>query len=276
MTTPHLVQPIDGGRLLYYAWWEQMHTRVDLLLCGEEQAQLALVAEQIWGVIHRYEAIADRFNPTSELYALNHAQGEKRVSEVLFDLLERALAMREQTEGLFDIAWASPHYTPGLASSVRLCREQLTVERGGATFDLNGFVKGVALDSIRPLLIENGVEDALVNLGNSSILALGNGPQKEGWSVAPQEGGATGITLRNECLTTSGNLVAGYTHIRHPERGEWYAGQTSLGVVTPEGWQGEVLSTALLLASPAERTTILQRFALPAEAVIDWKRERKQ
>ncbi len=58
--------------------------------------------------------------------------------------------------------------------------------------------KGYALETIKSILNECVIENALINMGNSSVLALGNHPVGTGWKV-------NNILLHNECLTTSGN-----------------------------------------------------------------------
>lgn len=51
------------------------------------------------------------------------------------------------------------------------------------TINLSGFLKGYALEKIRELLQQYEIENALVNMGNSSVLALGHHPLADGWKV---------------------------------------------------------------------------------------------
>ena len=94
--------------------------------------------------------------------------------------------------------------------------------------DLSGILKGYALERLRPLLPEYGITDALINLGNSSILSLGQNP-----SDIPS----------GQCLTTSGNATADRRHIRNPLTGEYVTGQRTVSVTTPDAIDGEILAT---------------------------------
>jgi thiamine biosynthesis lipoprotein ApbE len=69
---------------------------------------------------------------------------------------------------------------------------------------LNGFAKGYALRAVAHILQENSVHNALISMGNSSVLATGKHPNGTGWSVGMYPTLAkkdTAITLFNECLT---------------------------------------------------------------------------
>ena len=74
---------------------------------------------------------------------------------------------------------------------------------------------------------------------------MGASIQGGGWQPA------TGISLHNQCLTTSGNDTAGRTHIVCPQTGVAVAGVRQVSVVTESGAWGEICSTALF-ASPEE------------------------
>ena len=94
--------------------------------------------------------------------------------------------------------------------------------------DLSGILKGYALERLRPLLASRGITDALVSLGNSSILSLGNNPS----DIPP-----------GHCLTTSGNASSTRRHIRNPLTGEFVTGQRTVSVITADGIEGEILAT---------------------------------
>ena len=112
--------------------------------------------------------------------------------------------------------------------------------------------KGYALDSLRPLLHEAGIRHALVNLGNSSILALGNHPSGEGWKLGHD------LVLSDQCLTTSGNEHEGHTHIINPQTGQPVTGKRQIRVITPQGVWGEVCSTALFACPDEHRPALIE------------------
>ena len=57
-------------------------------------------------------------------------------------------------------------------------------QQAGTTINLSGFLKGYALDKIREILKVHIIANALINMGNSSVLALGNHPVGTGWKVS--------------------------------------------------------------------------------------------
>lgn len=236
----------------YYAWFEALHTRVDLLLLGslsesEFEAAEAAVRSELLAV----EKMGNRFDPDSELSRAVHASvltpslspafggpsaeaPSPLLSPALFNLLARCLQAHRETGGLFDITVNSPDFIPGLINSVELIPDSgsrsgyLRLHNPSIILDLSGILKGYALERLRPLLPEYGITDALINLGNSSILSLGQNP-----SDIPS----------GQCLTTSGNATADRRHIRNPLTGEYVTGQHTVSVTTPDAIDGEILAT---------------------------------
>ena len=140
--------------------------------------------------------------------------------------------------------------------------------RKGISLDLCGYIKGYALDCIRKILETNHISDALINLGNSSILAIGNQPLGQGWKIelgSPNFNATIdkSIILKNEILTTSRNKRAKQKHIKHPITNQWITGIREVSVVTSTGKEGEALSTALFVATEQERLKILVNFSFP-------------
>lgn len=252
----------------YYAWFEALHTRVDLLLLGslsesEFEAAEAAVRSELLAV----EKMGNRFDPDSELSRAVQAanQGlESDLSPELYALLARCLQAHRETGGLFDITVNSPAFYPGLINRVRLSEApSISPRQGRLAFqpandaqplpspigegtgvrpiilDLSGILKGYALERLRPLLPAYGITDALISLGNSSILSLGSNP-----SDIPS----------GQCLTTSGNATPDRRHIRNPLTGEFVTGQRTVSVTTPNAIDGEILATTRFIqeASPLQ------------------------
>ena len=55
-------------------------------------------------------------------------------------------------------------------------QRRLSVDNAHALLDFGGLGKGLALDDIKRLLLEEGVQSCFVSFGESSILALGRHP----------------------------------------------------------------------------------------------------
>jgi len=258
-----------------YVWFGAMHTRIDLLLSGNKEEQSKEVASQIASEITRLEKVGNYFDPESELSLLNRtAYGEPvSISRDLFQMLTLCKTYYEITGGLFDVSIRSDkHHLQTLESLIlEQSNSSARFDEKGILLDLSGFLKGFALDKIREILEVRSVSNALINLGNSSILGLGNHPNGEGWKIqlASPEAGNKSYTLHNECYTTSGNETAGRKHILNPRTGVWLEGRKTVSVITRSGSLGEALSTALNLIEREEQEQIVSRIQeqYPAEFV---------
>ena len=232
---PHLFRSLPSANR-YYAWFEALHTRVDLLLVAQLaepdfEAAEAAVRDELRAV----EQMGNRFDPESELSQAVREAASRPVplSKELYDLLTRCLEANVETGGLFDITVNSPCFRPGLINAVELTAEGcLRLREEGIVLDLSGVLKGYALERLRLLLPTFDIHDALVSLGNSSILSLGNNP-----SDIPA----------GHCLTTSGNATAGRRHIRNPLTGEMIVGQREVSVTTKDAIDGEISSIVAFL-----------------------------
>ena len=269
--------PSQGG--LLYAWFPSMHTRVDIMLCGRQGEDILLsVVDAVYKMLCRLEKMANYYDADSELAYLNRTASThpQQVSHELYDMLTFCVDCYIRTAGCFDVTIHSADYTPNLIRSVQLSPQERTLLflQPGVTINLSGFLKGYALEKTRKLLQHYEVKDALINMGNSSVLALGNHPVGTGWKVSFDDQASTtknhktqSILLNNECLTTSGNNSDDRKHIISPSSGKPLEGVRQVTVVTDDGTTGEILSTSLFVANQKQRELIMSEF-LP-KRVID-------
>jgi len=246
---------------------------VDLLLLAPlSEADFEQAEEAIRDSLIAVEQMGNRFNPDSELsQAVQKATHQTvHLSPALFSLLTRCLKAHQETDGLFDITVSSPNYAPGLINYVELipaCSQSLSSdsgsehtapsatasaergldERGGflrlhkpdIILDLSGILKGYAIECLRELLPPLNIHDALINLGNSSILSLGNNP-----SDIPA----------GHCLTTSGNAYSERRHIINPLTGQFVTGLHQVSVTTIDAIEGEILSTTQFIQQSLKKS----------------------
>lgn len=231
----------------------------------------------------------DPYRPGSELWRLNHSPGRWiRVSPLLYGCLKQALAVSRRTGGAFDPtvwpltrAWgfgAPPGRTPRphLPGAAELSRARglvnyrwvelkapdlVRLDRPGMGLDLGGIAKGYAADLAGAALRRSGVSSALVDVGESTILALGPKPGNQPWRIAlerPRGGGFLGyVTLSCGALGTSGDYrdfftLKGrrYSHVFDPRTG-WPAQMTA--AVTVRGQSGaltDASGTAAFVLGP--------------------------
>ena len=258
-TIQHLYKPSNDGNSLFYAWFLSMHTRVDIILCSRKsEGELLLVVNRIYDALCRLEKMANFYDPASELSVVNLTAFVSPVvlSEELYSMIDFCLEYNSRTLGCFDVTVHSENYNQNTIYSVHLSAgdHSICFSQPGVTINLSGFLKGYALETIRGILNEALIENALINMGNSSILALGNHPVGSGWKI-------NDILLHNECLTTSGNDSPSRRHIVSPQNGKLVEGVKQIAVVTTNGSIGEILSTGLFAADSEQRKALLAEFS---------------
>lgn len=174
-----------------------MNTEVQVTSCGDEEAVSAQVAATFADAEDRFS----RFRETSELSALNRADGPFVASPELFGMLARARTYTEMTDGLFDAAVGSTLIALGYDRSFVLgaldrehARDRLRAGRfldvvldsptrtvvrpRHVQIDLGGVVKGSTLDRAAPHLCGSGAIDA----GGDAVMR-GLGPTGSPWLV---------------------------------------------------------------------------------------------
>lgn len=267
MAMQFIYRDTPPGKGIAYAWWESMHSRVDIIVYGRPETEIKSLLTATELELNRLEKIGNYYNTTSELHAVNQnaALGPVKVSDELFEMIRDCIAYHTATLGYFDISFRSEEHENPAITSILLSEEDKTVAFcwKGVRLDLSGYLKGYGLDRIRQMFADAGIGNALINMGNSSALALGNHPHGEGWKITfgtePSEE-TPEVHLFNECLTTSGNATAGRKHIVNPLTGEHIKGKGQVSVITSNGKDGEVLATALFAAPTDAHDTILANF----------------
>jgi thiamine biosynthesis lipoprotein len=239
-----------------------MGTRLDALLFGEEPAALERLCCGMEAEIRRVERLLNRFDPESALYQVNRDAVIYPVgmAEELWTVLQDCRRYYEWTEGCFDI-------TRGCFDGAEFDDANRTVFlKGRAGFDFGGYGKGYALRQIRRLLEAEKVTRALINFGDSSILAAGTHPHGDCWPVGidhPCTGERMGVMRLRDCsLSVSGNRPAQPAHIVDPETGACVTGWKTVAAVAADPVDAEALTTALMVATPDKVEKIVNRFSI--------------
>lgn len=234
-----------------------MGTLFEALLVGDDAEHLAAVAEAALDEVQRIERLLSRFDPRSEISRINRLAARE---EVLVDfevaaLLQTCFDATRRTDGCFDILASGRREPPAGAPFLEfdLARRLIRFTDPAATLDLGGIGKGYALDRAAEILAENGVENALLHGGTSSVLARGTDADGAPWKISLQ--GLTGdesgemIELIDSALSCS--AVNEQADIIDPRTGEPLTGRLGCAVVAKSATQAEILSTAMLCRGPA-------------------------
>jgi len=234
-------------------------------------------AEACFQRIAELNAIFSDYDPTSELMKVCSPEAvyPMKVSRELFDLLQRARHLAEQTNGAFDPTcghlthlWRRAKRLKKLPPADRLAQAVAATDwrrimlhpetqsitlRAGTLIDLGGIAKGYAADECLRLLKERGITRAVVLAGGDT--AAGDPPPgEEGWDITLRTDSKheTHIRLANRCVSTSGDLyqfteIEGvrYSHIVSPRTGLGLTERVACSVIAPDCTTSDALATAM-------------------------------
>ena len=147
--------------------------------------------------------------------------------------------------------------------------EHVGLARRGAALDLGAFGKGAALDRIGAALRGARCNAAMLNFGESSLLAIGRPPRCR-WEVLlrhPRGGFAGRFALRDRACSTSAALGAWARiggrrigHVADPRSGRPLREPAQVTVLARSAATAEALSTALLVLGRSALADAARRF----------------
>jgi thiamine biosynthesis lipoprotein len=286
-------------------------TLVEITVYGEEEARARRVTEQVlrdFDALHRTlhpwePGTLERINGILAL-ATPTAPARASLPPGLIPILQDATALSERSEGLFNPAignlvrlWGfhADTFAPRLpdpAAIDKLVRARprmtdlhvdgltLTGSNPAVRIDLGGYAKGYALDLAAAYLRQQGVKNALINIGGN-VLALGQ-KGKDPWKVGiqhPRRAGPLAVLELHdgEAIGTSGDYqrffeVNGkrYCHLIDPRTG-WPADQAQAVTVIARGPQAgtlsDVASKPLFIGGPSNWRRLATKMGI-AEALF--------
>ncbi len=231
-------------------------TRVEILVAGVDEARARQAAAAVLGEFDRLHRIYHAWQPSelSELNAALAAGKTHAVSDEMVSLLKDAQRLSALGDGLFDPgigrlikAWGfqSSEFRetlpdPEVIADWRRNRagmadlvidgNRVRSRSRRVAVDLGGYLKGYALDRAAEILKEQGIRDALINIGGN-VMALGS-KNGEAWSIGIQHprqpGPLATLKLRDgEAVGTSGDYQRyfeadgkRYCHLLDPRSGK--------------------------------------------------------
>jgi thiamine biosynthesis lipoprotein len=261
-------------------------TRVEISIQGEKTAKAEAAAQ---AVLQRFDALHRKLHAwqPSALEQVNaaFAAGNRiAVDPELAFILQNARDYSIQSDGLFNPAignlirlWGFQADLPqsvlpgakAIATQVKAApsMRDVHVENGQAwsgnpavRIDLGGYAKGYALDEAAKLLKQQGIRNALVNIGGN-VMALGKHGERP-WKVGIQHPRKTGVIVTlelhdGEAIGTSGDYqrffeVDGkrYCHLIDPRSGHPADGMQSVTLLVSgeqAGTRSDVLSKPLFI-----------------------------
>ena len=273
----HTFRRLADGRGVFYGWFEAMHSRFDVLLCGADEAALSALCRRIVDETDRLEGRLNRFDEASEAGRFNHSGGGRlHADPETLAVFADAARYRERTAGAFDVCIRTPDYD-GSEACYRVDPSCDAIEkvRPDALVDFGGYAKGFALERARQCVAAAGVPSALLSFGNSSVCAVGSHPSGQPWQVGVENPLRRGecmatIPLCDASLSSSGNTPRNRGHIRSIAAGCELTDDRIVSVWGPSPLDCEVLSTALFAATDEQRRRILDNFPSVRARAMDF------
>ena len=288
-------------------------TRVEISIYAADEARARVAVASVMQEFQRLHKMLHAWQP-SALSELNRAfaQGQaKPVNAELADMLRDAAALAKQSNDLFNPAigglvqlWGfhADEFVPAIPEAKRISALvaahpgmhdiQFRTNKAGiimassrnrsVQLDLGGYAKGYALDRAVALLKQQGIHNALINIGGN-IMALGSHGSRA-WRVGIQHprkpGPLATLELRDgEAIGTSGDYqryfeLGGkrYCHLIDPRSGQ-PATQVEAVTVLTSGPRAGVLSDAaskpVFIAGPDKWLQAAQQMQLEKVMLID-------
>lgn len=259
-----------------------LHTVVQLSIYHEDQEE---VMDEAVSYIKEMESLLSTNLEGADIYRINQATGKEavEVDERTLEVIETAIEMSEESQGLFDISigavsnlWKIGDEDARKPSDeeikaalpfinykdIALDKEKQTVFiKEGMALELGAISKGYIADKVRELFASKGITTAIINLGGN-VVVMGDSPTTQnGWNVGVQDPdqvrGATvgSVPGTHDSVVTSGIYeryleVDGvkYHHILDPKTGFPVENDISgVTVFSQTSIQGDALSTTLFL-----------------------------
>ena len=277
-----------------------MDTVVVLTAVGDN-AEAALSAAETR--LRELESMADMHRADSDIGKLNAAAGLAAVPlhPEIYRILTIAQEYYRRTDGAWDVTvaplttlWQERTEGGELPTDEEIEQAQalvggdkmvLDAERqtaylplAGMAVDLGGIAKGYALDEVRHIYENYGIESGLINLGSSSVCAVGQHNDRP-WRIgirnprAATDEPARVISLTSATLATSGSYERGreingewYHHIINPHTGYPAAVNcTSVTVIVGNddpnaGMAADALATAAFIVGHEQIAPLLAEY----------------
>jgi thiamine biosynthesis lipoprotein len=253
--------------------------------------------------LHQVDWLLSNWDEDSELMKMNRAAampGQKRpqvhIRDALFARVEAALKMAELTDGWFDPTvgplvrrygflprekaqpWSLEQIREHVGwEKVKLDSSKKTVAFAtpGMEIDMGGIAKGYAAALAARALREHGVTDGFVNIGESSMVAIGSPAPGKSWIVEiydPRDRSKTVAWTRladGEALATSGTYEKSVgegerrrSHLINPKTGAAVGGLHSVTVIMRDAEAADAFTKPFFFipAHSAAASKMLQSF----------------
>ena len=281
-----------------------MGTRITVELWSDSKQQADQAIAAVMAEMRRIDQQLSPYIASSELSRVNQQAYQQPlvISDELYSLIERSLHYSHQSEGAFDITFASVGYLYDYRTGQRPSKDQLTKKLAAVNYravkldpeqrtvrflhpdtriDLGGIAKGYAVDRGVEIVVSHGLVSAVVSAGGDSRI-LGNRGDRP-WMMGirhPRKGEgefAVKIPLEDTALSTSGDYERFFMddeqrrvhHILNPQSGESATGVQSVSILAEQAIDSDALSTTVFVLGVERGLALVNRLDHIDAIIID-------
>lgn len=256
--------------------------------------------------IQRIEALLTTFKNDSETNQINAQAGiaPVKVSQEVFDLIQRSLRISNLTQGAFDISYGAIDKSlwnfdtqmttlPDRAIARQMVRlinyrnillneKESTVflKEKGMRIGFGGIGKGYAAEMAKKLLIQKGVTNGIVN-ASGDLTTWGIQPNGQPWTIGIADPNAKNqpfsyLNISDIAIATSGNyekyaIVNGkkYSHTIDPKTGFPVSGIKSVTILSPNAEIADAMATPVMVMGVKVGLDLINQMQGMACIIID-------
>jgi thiamine biosynthesis lipoprotein len=291
---PALAIAQDAKTPLVHKTKYSMGTVYEIAVYDQQPERASAAIDKAFAEIVRLDAMLSNYKSDSELSRLNrdgrfHAV---KVPPDLYRVIEESVKYSKLSGGKFDITvaplvdmWKAALRGARVASEEEqekllecvgykkialIPPDEVEFHSPCMRIDVGSIGKGYAVDRAVEMLRANGIKNALVDAGQSSIYGMGAPPGKSAWEIHlcdPSKRVDPTVLLSENSVSTSeqtpasllGNETAG--HIIDPDNGKPLKTKYALSIAAKTGTASDALSTALLLVGPEKGKAMVKGMA---------------
>lgn len=253
-----------------------MDTYINIKITTNNRNKAKKALKEAQELFETYHNLTNRYDSSSELYLLNHTNGELEVDKRLYDLISYSYSWYNESNELFNInigdvidAWKKYRENSiGIPTKEELNKnidikniqllDNNRIVNNGANIDLGGITKGYVTKLIGIRFEELGITDYIINAGGNVLVGTKrNDKYKIGIESPLKDGNIYQIINGNNLsVVTSGGYERFYEyegklyhHIINPNTLYPSNYMKSVTVICKDSAMADVLSTTLFLMS---------------------------
>ncbi|VAW96841.1 Thiamin biosynthesis lipoprotein ApbE [hydrothermal vent metagenome] len=290
----------------YADWFKSkqaiMGTEIRLEFWLEDSTKADLIINTIMAEMHRIDVLMSPFKIDSELSKLNRLGASQKVklSEELFNLINKSITISELTKGAFDVTFASIGNLYDYRNNKKPTQQQIQSNlskinykhlilnkqdhsikfaKSGVVIDLGGIAKGHAVDKSIAILKSQGIQYGLISAGGDTRI-IGDHRGRP-WVTGIRDPRVKGksailIPLSNIAISTSGDYErffiengVRYHHIISPKTGQSIKSVRSVSVIGPDSTSCDALSTSLFVLGSNKALKLINQIDKFDAIIID-------